>query len=50
MEKLQNSKKEVKCYIFNFCVVLVGHDIATDTGKTTLWRHKFNAPSLKKTT
>ena len=32
--------------MFNFYVILAGHDIITDTGKATMFRCKFKAPIL----
>ena len=45
-EQFQNSNKEVKCYTFNFCAFLLGHDMDTDTCRATLSGCKFKAPSL----
>ena len=33
--------------VFNFYVVLAGHDMVTDASRATTCRLKFDAPSLK---
>ena len=33
--------------MFDFYVVLAGHDMITDAGGATMWRQKFKAPGLQ---
>ena len=33
--------------MFNFYIVLAGHDNVSDAGRATTCRHKFKAPSLQ---
>ena len=48
-DRLQGQIKKSRLHMSNFCVVLAGHDMVTNTCRATSGRCKFSVPSLLET-
>ena len=50
LELCKTRTKKSSPDLFNFYVILAGHDMVTNNDSSTTWRSKFKAPSLKTNT
>ena len=50
LELCNTRTKKSTLDMFNFYVILAGHDMVTDSDRATTSKRKFKAPSLQKST